>query len=99
MYRLGTIAAKYDRDLTLEEHEKCKKDTIAFYGTDCISKNLDWVDSLKGEPRKVKNKIVEYELQLTAHIGSVFDTYIVLNSLSNWDRIVNIVKYGKVSSP
>ena len=34
---------------------------------------------LKGE-RKFENKIVEYNLQLHAHIGSAFDTLIVSNS-------------------
>ena len=44
---------------------------------------LDWLVTLKEELRK-KNKNVENELQLLAHGGSAFDTYvayIVLNGL------------------
>ena len=50
---------------------------------------------LKGEERKVKNKNVEYNLQLHAHIGSVFDTWIILNNLPREKHIVDIIKNGK----
>ena len=63
LYRLNEISSKYDRFLTLEEHEKRKIQTKVFYGTDCISKMLHWVDALKGKPRKVEIKKLEYELQ------------------------------------
>ena len=66
-YRLGKLAGRYNRDLTPDELEKCRKDTIAFDGDDCVSKALDFCLKLKGEERKVKNKIVEYNLQLHAH--------------------------------
>ena len=56
---------------------------------------LDWLVNLKREPWKVKNKFVEYELQITVDNGSAFYTYVVLNSLSTWHRIVDIVKNGK----
>ena len=42
---------------------------------------LDRVLSFKGEPKKVKNKIVEYNLYLIAHNGSGFDSYVVLNNI------------------
>ena len=35
---------------------------------------LDYVLSFKGEPKNVKNKIVEYNLYLIAHNGSGFDS-------------------------
>ena len=42
---------------------------------------LDHVLSLKGEPKKVNNRIVEYNLYLIAYKGSGFDSYVVLNNL------------------
>ena len=42
-----------------------------------------------------KGKIVEYNLQLHAHNGSGFDTWIVLNNFPCDKRIVNIIKNGK----
>ena len=56
---------------------------------------LDSLLTLKGEPKKVDGKIVEYELYMLAHNGSSFDTYIILNNLPKWRRIVNIIKNGK----
>ena len=74
-YRLIKLAGRYNCDLTPDHLEKCKKDTIAFDGDDCVSKALDFCLKLKGEERKTINiKIVEYNLQLHAHNGSGFDT-------------------------
>ena len=51
---------------------------------------------MKGEERQVKNKIVEYNLQLHAHNGSGFDTWIILNNLPCDKLIVgDIIKNGK----
>ena len=51
---------------------------------------------MKGEERKVKNKIVEYNLQLHAHNGSGFDTGIKLNNLPCDKHIVgDVIKNGK----
>ena len=61
--RLGRIASKHIRHLTNEEYQKGKKVIIVFDGTVCINKMLDWFVSLKREPRKVKDKILESELQ------------------------------------
>ena len=94
-YRLSKLAGRYDRDLTIDEQEKCKKDTIAFDGDNCVSKTLDFCLKLKGEERKVKNKIVEYILQLHAHNGSGFYTWIILNNLDCDKHIVDIIKNGK----
>ena len=54
-YRLSKLAGKYNRDLTRDKLEKCRKVTIAFDGDDCVSKALDFCLNLKGEERKVKN--------------------------------------------
>ena len=95
-YRLSKLAGRYNRDLTPDEIEKCRKDTIAFDGDDCVSKVLDFCLKLKGEERKVKNKIVEYSLQLHAHNGSSFDTWIILNNLRCDKHIVrDVIKNGK----
>ena len=55
---------------------------------------LDHVLSFKGEPKKVKNKIVEYNLYLIAHNGSGFDSYVVLNNLPQWRSVDKLIKNG-----
>ena len=94
-YRLSKIAGRYERDPTQEELQKSIKDTIAFAGNNCINNALDFCLKLKGEERKVKNKIVDYNLQMHAHNGSGFDTWIILNNLPCDKHIVNIIKNGK----
>ena len=95
-YRLSKIAGRYERDPTKEELEKSKKDTIAFMGDDCINNASDYLLKLKGEERKVNNKIVEYNLQMHAHNGSGFDTWKILNNLPCNRHIVgDIIKNGK----
>ena len=94
-YRLSKIAGRYDRDPTQEELQKSIKDTIAFAGDDCINNALDYCLKLKGEERKVKYKIVEYNLQMHAHNGSGFDTWIILNNLRCDKHVVDIIKNGK----
>ena len=95
-YRLSKLAGRYNRDLTRDEIDKCKKDTIAFDGDNCVEKGLDFCLKLKREEiRDKKGKVLEYNLQLHAHNGSGFDTWIVLNNLPCDKRIVNIIKNGK----
>ena len=96
-YRLSKIAGRYERDPTPEELEKSKKDTIAFMGDDCINNALDYCLKLKREERKtINNKIVEYNLQMHAHNGSGFDTWLILNNLRCDKHIVgDIIKNGK----
>ena len=91
---MSKLGGRYNRYLTLDELEKCRKDTIAFDGDNFVSKVLDFCLKLK-EERKLKNKIVEDNLQLHAHNGSGFDTWIILNNLSCDKRIVKIIKNGK----
>ena len=94
-YRLGKLAGRYNRDLTPDELEKCRKDTIAFDGDSCVEKALDFSLKLKGEESKVKNKLVEYNLQMHGHNYSGFDTWIILNNLPCDKHIVDIIKNGK----
>ena len=99
-YRLGKLAGGYNRDLTHDEIDKCKNDTFAFDGNNCISNALDFSLKLKGEERKTINiKNVEYNLQLHAHKGSGFDTWILLNNLVHDKHIVDFLKKGKVIIP
>ena len=95
-YRLSKIAGRYSRDPTPEELQKSINDTIAFSGGNCINIALDSLLKLKGGERKVNNKIVEYILQMHAHNGSGFDTWIILNNLP-CDRLIvgDIIKKGK----
>ena len=94
-YRLSKIAGRYERDPTKEGLKKSIDDTIAFAGDDCVNNALDFCSKLKGDERKVKNKIVEYNLQTHAHNGSGFDTWIILNNLPCDKHIVHIIKNGK----
>ena len=55
-YRLSKLAGRYKLDLTPDELEKCRKDTTAFDGVNCVEKVLDFCLKLKGEEEKVKKK-------------------------------------------
>ena len=81
IYRLSKISGKYYRDITEQEYRKCLKDCIVFKGLDNINQMLDYILQFKGEPKKINNKIVKYNLYLIAHKGSGFDSYVVLNNL------------------
>ena len=94
IYKLRKIYGKYSRDITEKEYQKCLNDCVVFKGNDFINDMLDHVSSFKGEPKKVKNKIVEYNLYLIAHNGSGFDSYVVLNNLPQWRSVVNLNKNG-----
>ena len=89
-YRWNKLAGRNNRDLTLDEIDKCKKDTIAFDGDNSVEKDLDFCLKLKGEELKdKKGKDLEYNLQVHAHNGSGFDTWIVLNILPCDQGFVN----------
>ena len=88
-------SGRYGRDQTREELDKGKKDLIVFDGSNCVGNALDFLLKFKGEERKVKNKIVEYNLQLHAHNGNAFDTWILIKNLPCDKHIVDINKNGK----
>ena len=94
-YRLSKPAGRYERHPTQEEFKKSIKDCVAFAGDNCINNALDYCLRFKGAERKVKNKIVEFKLQLHAHNGSGFDTWIRLHKLPCDKHIVDIIKKGK----
>ena len=81
IFRLSKISGKYNRDITQRENEKCRKDCIVFKGTDTFNEMLVYVLQPKGEPKKIKKKIVNYNLYLLAHKGNGFDSYVVLKIL------------------
>ena len=64
-------------------------------GDNCIGGALDLLLKFKGEERKINNKNVEYTLQIHAHNGGGFDTWVVLNNPSCDKHFVDIIKYGK----
>ena len=95
-YQLSKLGGRYNRDLTKDEVDKCKKDTIAFDGDNCVEKAVEICLKLRGEEYKdKKGKVLVYNLHLHAHNGSGFDTWIVLNNLPREKRIVNKIKNGK----
>ena len=91
IYKLSKNSGNYNRDLSEQEYQKCLNDCVVFKGIDCINKMLDHVLLFKGEPKKVKSKIVEYNLFLIAHNGSGFDSYVVLNNLPQWRSVVKLI--------
>ena len=93
IYRLSKISGKYYRDISEKEYQKCLNDCIVFNGLDNINKMLDYVLQFKGEPKRINNKIVKYNLYLIAHKGSGFDSYVVLNNLPQW-RTFKLIKNG-----
>ena len=94
-HRLSTLAGKYIRDLTPHEIEKRKIGTLVLDGDNCVGNALDFLLKFEGEERKVNDKIVEYNLQLHAHIGSGFDTWMILNNLLCDKHICDIIINGK----
>ena len=94
-YRSSKNFGRYERDQFDEELDKCRTDAVVLDGDKCVETALDFCLKLKGDEQKVKNKMVEYNLQLHAHKGSGFDTWIVLNILSCDIHIVNIIMNGK----
>ena len=95
IYKLSEISGKYHRDISEQEYQRSlNDDCVVFKRTDCINEMLDHVLSFKGEPEKIKNKIVEYSLYLIAHNGSGFDSYVVLNNLHQWRNVVKSIKNG-----
>ena len=95
-YRLSRLSGRYNRDLTLYEHDKCKNDSLVFDGDNCVSNALDFLFKFKGEESKnINNKIVECNLQLHAHNGSAFDRWIILNNPPCDKHILDIIENGK----
>ena len=47
-YRLSKIAGRYNRDLTREEIEKCRKDILVFDGDKCVGNALDFFLKIQG---------------------------------------------------
>ena len=66
-----------------------------YSGDNCINNVLHLLLKFKGEERKVKNGIVEYNLQLHAQKGSGFDNWIILKNFSGDEHIVDMIKNGK----
>ena len=64
-------------------------------GDNCFGKAVDFCLKLKSGERKVKNKIVEYILQMHAHKGSGFDTWIIFSNLPCDKHIVDNITNGK----
>ena len=54
---------------------------------------LDYVLQYKGQPKRIINKKVKYNLYLIAHRGSGFDSYVVLNNLPQWRTFI-LIKNG-----
>ena len=91
---LSKISGKYHRDITEKDYQKCLIDCVVFKGTDCFKEKLDNVLLFRGEAKNINNKIVKYDLNLIAHNGSGFDSYVVLNNLPQWRSLVKLIKNG-----
>ena len=91
----GVLAAMIYRDLTQDELDKCRKDTLVSVGDKCTSKALDYLLKFKRKKRKVNKKSGEHVLQIHAMNSSGFDTWIILNNFPCDRRVININKNGK----
>ena len=76
IYRLSKISGKFYRDISEKEYQKCSNDCVVFRGLDNINEILDYVLQYKGEPERISNKSVKYNLSLIAHKGNGFDSYV-----------------------
>ena len=69
-------------NLTSEEIEICKSETIVPEGENCITENFEYLKKYEGEPRWTKTKsrpmIADYELKLLVQQGSSFDFWNIL---------------------
>ena len=92
IYRLSKISGKYYPDISEKEYQKCLNDCIVFKGLDNINKWLDCVLQYKGEPKRINNKIVKYNLYLIAHKGNGFDSYVVFNNLPQGRTVGSLIK-------
>ena len=54
------ISVKYNRDISEKEYQKCLKGCVVLKGSNFNIDMLDHVLSFKGETKKVKNKMVDY---------------------------------------
>ena len=84
--------------------KKCLNYCIVSKGMDSINEMLDYALQFEGEPKRVINKIVKYNLYLIAHKSSGFDSYVVLNNLPQWrtvsglnkDQVLHLLKSSAV---
>ena len=90
------ISGKNNRDITEKEYQRCLKDCNVFKGLDNINEMLDCALRFTGEPKKVKNNVVENNLHLFAHKGSDFASKFVLTNLHQWRSVVSLIKNGAV---
>ena len=93
--RLVELAGRLNGDLTPYEIDNCKNVTFVFGVDNCVGNVLYFCLKLKREERRNAIKIVECNLQLLAHNGSCFDTWILINNLPCDKHIVDIIKNGK----
>ena len=56
--KLSKISGQYHRDISEPEYQNCLNDCVVFKGSDCINEMSDHVLSFKGEPKKVKKKLL-----------------------------------------
>ena len=94
VYLLKKIPGKNRGHITDREYETCRNYCFVFKGTDSVNETLDYVSRIKGEAKRVNNKIVKFILYLFAHKGSGFDSYVVLINLPQRRTDVSLIKNG-----
>ena len=80
---------RYNRKRT----KKCLNDFVVFNGTKCTNEVLVHVLQIKGEPKDLIIKLLNI-IYILAHNGSGFDSYIVLNNLTQWRTNLSLMKNG-----
>ena len=94
IYTLSKSSGKHHRGITEKEYQKCLNDCVVFKGSGCNIEMLDHILFFKGEVKKVKNEIVEYNIYLIAHNVSGFDSFVLLNNLPQKTNFVTLIKNG-----
>ena len=93
-HKLAKISVQYNENLTSSQYQKCLEDCIVVKGVNCINEFLDHALSFKGEVKRVDIKTINYNLLMIAHNGNGYNTYVFLNILPQWRRVVHMIKNG-----
>ena len=92
--KLSEISGNYNQDISAKECQKNLIDCVVFKGSDCNNEMVDHLLSFKGGAEKINTKIVDFNLNMIAHKGSDFDSYVVINNLPQSQIVVNLIKNG-----
>ena len=92
LHKINKTSGKNYRDIAYQELEKCTIKCGVFKGTNFLNEMLENKSESKGEAIRVKDKFVIYYLNLFAHHGFGFDTYLVLTNTPQKRTVLDLIK-------